>query len=85
MAPCHGTTISSAQVPHPAMPYAMVSPILKLPVVKDSTMYFMHRYGWPPTHSAHSWQEGRQLMMTWSPGWTEVTWSPTSTTSPAPS
>ena len=83
---CQGTTISSAQVPQPAMPNAGVpSPSVKRGVLKPSTTKVRQRNGRPRRHSEQLPQAGVQEITTCWPGVTEVTRSPTARTSPAPS
>ncbi len=82
----NGTTISSAQVPTPAMPNAGVpSPSRKRGSPKAWPMKAMQRYGSPRRHSGQMPQSGDQLTTTWSPTATLVTWAPISAITPEPS
>src|SRR3954466_16300201 len=79
------TTISSANVPVPAIPKYGVPPTVKRAFMNESIVPVMQRLGCPPMEWRQSPQGGTQQMITWSPTATLVTPSPTSTTSPAPS
>src|SRR5439155_25046056 len=83
-AACSLTTISSANVPVPANANSCSSPAVNLWLALV-TKPRLHSCGWPRRQSAHVPHGGIQLMITWSPGATLVTPSPTATTSPAPS
>jgi hypothetical protein len=84
--PCSGVIISSAQVPEPAKPATGTPSSMKCGRAPTPNVMFMHRLGCLRSmQNRHSPQGALQAMMTWSPGCTDVTPSPTSATTPAPS
>ena len=84
--PWWGMIISSAQVPAPAKPKIGVPSCEKCIAPMAPNWMFMQRLGClRSTQNLQLPHGGLQAMMTWSPGWTDVTPSPTSATTPAPS
>src|SRR4029453_3904150 len=84
--PCSGMIISSAQVPEPAKPISGAPSSVKCGMAPMPKVMFRHRLGCLRSmqylHCPHG---ALQAMITWSPGCTDVTPSPTSATTPAPS
>src|SRR5690606_26971697 len=84
--PCWGMIISSAHVPDPAKPNSGLPPCEKCIVPNAAICTLTHRLGClRSTQNLQVPHGALQAMMTWSPGATLVTPSPTSLTTPAPS
>src|SRR5881628_3112997 len=85
MAAVAGRTVSSANVPHAAIENSGAPPAENRGgLVWDSTKS-EQRLGCPARQKKHAPHGGTHEMITWSPGATDETPSPTAMTSPAPS
>ena len=86
MAAIPGTMVSSANVPQPVIDETTSSPRRNCWFRNIDVMPFMHKLGWPrPVQYGQVPHGGEKAMITWSPGATWVTPSPTAVTTPAPS